>query len=172
MKLGSSNPMEIHANLLQTSCLLWFPWHIHWVSLISASQISKLSLERWTMPSLGSSCGAGLFPFLWTLLYETKLVFCDTGKTWSASSVRCWEDVFSCLFATWWWNKGGVFSLAGVFLLARDKVTCPFGSLRSVQQWSQRFVDMPVGTSDIGWGASGSVLSFLTTPTGQWCFYA
>lgn len=64
------------------------------------------------------------------------------------------------------------FSLVGVLLLARDKVTCPFGSLQCVQQWSQRFVDMPVGTSDSGWGASGSALSFPTSPRGQWCFYA
>lgn len=99
------DPCNPPANLL----FALVPWHVHSVSFISASQISKLSLERQTIPSPDSSYGAGLFPFLWTPLYETKLPYYDTGKIWSAPSARCWEDVFSHLFATWGWNKGWFF---------------------------------------------------------------
>lgn len=77
------------------------------------------------MPSLGSSYGAGLLPFLLTLPYETwEKGSCSTvtlekydrhplqgvGKTFFLGCLQPEGE-----------TKGELVSLAGVFLLARDK---------------------------------------------------
>lgn len=77
------------------------------------------------MPSLGSSSGAGLFPFLLTLLYETmEEPSCPTmtQEKYDQHSVQgVGRTYFLVRLQPEGETKAELVSLAGAFLLARDK---------------------------------------------------
>lgn len=168
---------------MQTSCLLWFPWRSHPLSFTLNFSLTNLQTRPGVIncakPRLQLWSRAVPFSFNTTVWNSggIKLPYCDTGKIWSASSVRCWEDLFPGPFAAWGWNKGwacfpiwrlpasqGQKSLVPLVLLDlssndhRDLLTCWWALLLMGQLMGLHF--------------SGSAFSSPTGPRGQWCFYA